>query len=62
MVHVRTYPDEPERIAQTGDAVRNYFGMRTDAASREFRQLLRYGRLTLLIGLSFLAVCLPTVR
>lgn len=62
VVHVRAYPEEPGRITQTGDAIRNYFGMRTDAASREFRQLLRYGRLTLVIGLSFLAVCLLTAR
>jgi hypothetical protein len=39
-------------------AVHNYFAYRTELNGREFKQLLREGRLSLIIGLSFLTVCL----
>ena len=39
-------------------AVHNYFAYRTGLNQREFKQLLREGRISLLIGLLFLTVCL----
>lgn len=39
------------------EAVHHYFGQRTAHAEREFRHLMRTGRLSLVIGLAFLAVC-----
>jgi hypothetical protein len=39
-------------------ALHNYFAYKTDLNHREFKLLLREGRLSLIIGLSFLAVCL----
>jgi hypothetical protein len=39
-------------------AVHNYFAYRTELNGREFKHLLREGRLSLIIGLSFLTVCL----
>jgi hypothetical protein len=39
-------------------AVHNYFGYKTALNEREFGQLLREGRISLLIGLSFLTLCL----
>jgi hypothetical protein len=39
-------------------AVHNYFAYRAELNGREFKQLLREGRLSLIIGLSFLTVCL----
>jgi hypothetical protein len=39
-------------------AVRNYFAYKTGLNQREFKQLLREGRLSLLIGLLFLTLCL----
>jgi hypothetical protein len=39
-------------------AVHNYFGYKTDLNHREFKLLLREGRMSLLIGLVFLSVCL----
>ena len=39
-------------------AVDNYFAYRTELNGREFKQLLREGRPSLIIGLSFLAACL----
>lgn len=40
------------------DAVRHYFATRAAIKRLEFRQLLRRGRLTLGVGLIFLALCL----
>jgi hypothetical protein len=39
-------------------AVHNYFAYRTELNGREFKELLREGRLSLIIGLSFPTVCL----
>jgi hypothetical protein len=39
-------------------AVHNYFAYRRELNQREFKHLLREGRLSLLIGLSFLTVCI----
>ncbi len=39
-------------------SIHSYFAYRRGAAGRDLRFLLRQGRLSLLIGLSFLAVCL----
>jgi hypothetical protein len=47
-----------ERAAETQDAVRHYFSERADGKRREFRQLMRRGRISLVIGLLFLAICL----
>ncbi len=56
-VHLVEMPaDDP--TAMIADAVNNYFQYRRGGLQREFRQLMARGRLTLLIGLSFLAVCL----
>lgn len=47
---------EPERTVQT--AVRNYFAYRSDLARLDVRRTLQQGRTSLLVGLSFLAVCM----
>lgn len=62
VIHVKEFPCEPNRVTQTADAIRNYFNLRTQATLREFRQMMHYGRLTLVIGLVFLALCLLTAR
>lgn len=51
-------PPPAERAAETQDAVRHHFHARAESKRREFRQLMRRGRTSLLIGLLFLAVCL----
>ena len=38
-------------------AVHNYFAYKADLSQRELRQLFRAGRISLIIGLSFLALC-----
>jgi len=50
-------PPPAERAAETQDAVRHYFNARAENKRREFRQLMRRGRVSLMIGLLFLIVC-----
>jgi hypothetical protein len=51
-------PAAAERIAGVEDAVRRYFANRAAIKRLEFGQLMRRGRLSLGVGLIFLAVCL----
>jgi hypothetical protein len=57
VIHLVNAPD-PERAANTQEAVRHYFASRAELKRREFRQLLRRGRTSLIVGLLFLAACL----
>jgi hypothetical protein len=55
------FPDSEADAAQAvdlGASIRSYFTYRRDSARRDLRFLLRQGRLTLAIGLAFLAACL----
>jgi hypothetical protein len=56
VVHL-TVPPPADRGAGTADAVRRYFASRADMKGRELRQLLRRGRISLLVGLLFLGGC-----
>jgi hypothetical protein len=51
-------PSPPERMAGVEDAVRRYFGTRAAIKRLEFGQLMRRGRLSLLVGSIFLVTCL----
>jgi hypothetical protein len=57
MIHLAT-PPPADRAAETSAAVGHYFAERAEAKRREFRLLLRRGRVSLVVGLGFLAVCL----
>lgn len=56
-IHLTTTP-ESEKAADVENAVQHYFASRAEIKRREFRQLLRRGHVSLVIGLLFLAVCL----
>jgi len=56
IIHLTSAP-EPDRAAGTEEAVRHYFSSRAAIKRAELRQLLRRGRISLLIGLLFLAAC-----
>jgi hypothetical protein len=58
LVHLPTAPAAGDRTADVERAVRHYFAERLEMKRREFRQLMRRGRASLLIGLTFLAACL----
>jgi hypothetical protein len=47
-----------ERAAEAETAVQHYFASRADMKRREFRQLMRRGRTSLLVGSLFLITCL----
>ena len=46
----------PEELSVVGQAIRVHFARRAEMKRRELRQLLRLGRISLGIGLSFLAI------
>ncbi|MFP5441602.1 MAG: hypothetical protein ACLGHJ_08930 [Gammaproteobacteria bacterium] len=56
VVYLPGAADERTHVAVT-DAIRNFFRYREQAAQFALRQVLRYGRLSLAVGLLFLAVC-----
>lgn len=47
----------PAEVAKVQESVQHYFAYRSEILWREFRQLMKEGRLTLLIGLTFMAAC-----
>lgn len=50
-------PPPPERGAGIEESIQHYFRMRSEAKEREFRQLMRRGRISLIVGLLFLIAC-----
>src|SRR5690606_19026253 len=56
LIHLQEASTETERTQLT-QAVHNYFAYRARAASLELKETLRFGRISLLIGLLFLALC-----
>jgi hypothetical protein len=56
VIHLAIRP-EPDRAAGVEAAVQHYFANRADLKRRELRLLLRRGRVSLAIGVAFLAVC-----
>lgn len=56
-VHVQRWP-EPDPTPLITDAIRHYYAYRAEISDLEFRRVMREGRLTLFIGLSFLGACL----
>lgn len=61
VIHLATRPD-PERAAGTGAAVRHYFADRAEVKKRDLRLLMRRGRISLAVGLLFLAACFVAVE
>ena len=57
VVHLTT-PPSPEAAAGAQSAVQHYFASRVELKQREFRQLLRRGRTSLIVGVLFLTACL----
>ena len=58
LIHLEKAPkgiEETRLLAE--ESIQHYFKYQADLTGREFRQLMKEGRIALLIGLSFLAVC-----
>jgi hypothetical protein len=58
VVHLQNRPPGTDAQNVIERAVHNYFAYKTALNQREFKHLLREGRLSLLIGLVFLTLCL----
>ncbi len=56
-IHLTT-PPPADRAAGVQEAIHHYFSLRAQMKQNEFRQLMRRGRLSLIIGLLFLTGCL----
>lgn len=56
-VHIAQPPPE-DPSALVAEAIHNYFNYKSELVRREVRQLLREGRVSLIIGVGFLALCL----
>jgi len=60
-VHLQQWP-AADPTALIADAVHHYYAYRASLADLEFRRIMKEGRLTLGIGLVFLATCLVATR
>jgi hypothetical protein len=49
-------PGVPDEVDVVGEAVHNFFGERAASAQRRLSQLLRVGRISLVIGVAFLII------
>ncbi len=57
VIHLAT-PSPADRVAGVEDSVRRYFTTRAAIKRLEFGQMMRRGRLSLVVGSAFLACCL----
>ena len=57
VVHLGQQPETPDSIQLLTTSIHNFFAYRESLKEREFRLLMREGWTSLLIGLTFLAVC-----
>jgi hypothetical protein len=55
--HLPNAIEEDDKAREIPDALHNYFSYKLDTAKHRLRQMRRDGRISLVIGLSFLAVC-----
>ena len=57
-IHLERLPTEGDPSALMTEAIHNYFDYKAGLVRGDLKQLLRQGRTSLLIGLSFVTVCL----
>ena len=57
-IHLEQLPAEGDPSALMTDAIHNYFDYKSGLVRRDLKQLLKLGRVSLLIGLAFVAACL----
>ena len=58
VIHLQQQPTEQNPGAIVSEAIHNFFEYKAGMAQRELRRLWRVGRVSLLVGLVFLALCL----
>jgi hypothetical protein len=58
VVHLPNAEATIKRAAELEEAFHHYFKYRAEVLDREFKELMRVGRLSLLVGVTILAACL----
>ena len=61
-MHREKLPDGQTGNRLLGEAIRNYFAHRPRLSELEFKRLVKQCRLSLLVGLSFLGLCLLMIE
>jgi hypothetical protein len=62
IIHVEASKEDSESAGLVADAVNNFFRYKSRMKARELRDLLRRGRVSLVIGLLFVAGCFGVVQ
>lgn len=62
IIHLEKLPDEHKTQKLVEDAVHHYFAYRARLNELEFKRLMKQGRISLLVGLSFLAACFLVIN
>jgi hypothetical protein len=62
IVHLEKLPDGQDANRLVTEAVHNYFDYRARLNQLEFKRLMKQGRMSLLVGLSFLGLCLLIIE
>ena len=62
VVHLEKFPEGRDAVRLVADAVHNYFTYRARLNELEFKRLMKQGRVSLLVGVSFLLACLGTIE
>lgn len=62
LLHLEVSPGGEEEEQAIGEAIRHYFSYRAEHARRELRRLMYVGRISLLIGIAFVALCIGAAQ
>jgi len=62
IVHMQKLPEGQDASHIVQDALHNYFAYRRQLNRMEFKHLLKQGRVSLFVGLSFLAACFLAIE
>ena len=62
IVHLKTLPKGQNTKHLVEEAIHHYFTYRARLNQMEFKRLMKQGRTSLMVGLSFLALCLFTTQ
>jgi hypothetical protein len=61
-VHLEKFPEKHDAKRLVQEAVHHYFAYRARMNQMEFKRLMKQGRMSLLVGLSFLCLCLMVIE
>lgn len=62
IVHLQKMPEGQRAKRMISEAVHHYFAYRAQLTRFEFSQLMKLGRMSLLVGLAFLGICLLLIQ